>query len=416
MPRFFSGDELGTVKSIRFSQSEGSKEWKSEVTTVVPGISDNPDKARAIQKLAVEQNENETLLTAARADGSATFYRVGSETAEVVHEWKEPRLKSGQHYVGLAMSGGKIYTCTSNGALRLTQVLQNEALSTSSASTSVLPTRLCDWKLSHDGSTFAYGGDEVELSVWSTETAFSKPLDATPANADQKKRKRREQLLPGEVWRAKNVANDNLDLRVPVHNTALMYLHPSPSACYHHLLTGTQLGNVRRYDTRAARRPIADWKGIGKIGGIKNVQKGYTENEIFVSDHGCNLFAADLRNGKVIYGYQGLSGAITSMTTSGSLLASVSQDRFVRLHSTFPPPPEAGHRQEQKGEILEKVYLKVIPTVVASDDVADVDTSLLDAVEDEAVDDDVWNAMENAEESDEEIKSRSKSKKARAAR
>ena len=28
-------------------------------------------------------------------------------------------------------------------------------------------------------------------------------------------------------------------------------------------------------------------------------------SEVFVADHGCNLFALDLRNGKVSYGYKG---------------------------------------------------------------------------------------------------------------
>ncbi len=66
--------------------------------------------------------------------------------------------------------------------------------------------RLCEWRLSEDARTFAYGGEEVELSVWDTEKAFSeKPPVAEPTSTDSKKRKR-DQLLPGEVWRAKNVS------------------------------------------------------------------------------------------------------------------------------------------------------------------------------------------------------------------
>lgn len=116
--------------------------------------------------------------------------------------------------------------------------------------------------------------------------------------------------------------NDNLGLRQPVHITSLTYLQPSSS--HYHLLTGTELGDVRRYDTRA-RRPVADWKGIGKIGGVKKVEKGFAEqwvfpnishwaqiliyyaifSEVFVSDKGCNLFALDLRNGAILCGYKG---------------------------------------------------------------------------------------------------------------
>lgn len=79
------------------------------------------------------------------------------------------------------------------------------------------------------------------------------------------------------------VPNDGLSLRQPVHITALTYLQPSPSASHHHLLAGTQAGNVRRYDTRAARRPVADWKGIGKVGGVSIVEKGLSEKQVFAN-------------------------------------------------------------------------------------------------------------------------------------
>ena len=58
--------------------------------------------------------------------------------------------------------------------------------------------------MSPDRDTFAYGGDEVDLSVWDTEKAFSaRPQDESTV---PKKRKRNE-LLPGEIWRARNVGD-----------------------------------------------------------------------------------------------------------------------------------------------------------------------------------------------------------------
>lgn len=96
----------------------------------------------------------------------------------------------------------RVFSCTSNGALRSTTLSEDN--SAPSGQTYVLPMRLCDWRLSHDGKTFAYGGDEVELSVWDTESAFA-PRENVSNDTDNKKRKRGDQLLPGEVWRAKNV-------------------------------------------------------------------------------------------------------------------------------------------------------------------------------------------------------------------
>jgi ribosome biogenesis protein NSA1 len=67
--------------------------------------------------------------------------------------------------------------------------------------------RLCEWRAAPDGKTFSYGGDEVELSVWDLEAAFA---PKQPAPEDTKKRKRGNDLLPGELWRAKNARRDDL--------------------------------------------------------------------------------------------------------------------------------------------------------------------------------------------------------------
>lgn len=114
--------------------------------------------------------------------------------------------------------------------------------------------------------------------------------------------------------------NDSLGLRQPIRISSLTYLSSSVT---HHLLTGTQLGDVRRYDTRAARRPVSDWK-IGKGASISVVEKGIPEqyvmclrsrqrshpsscsSELYVGNHTCDLFAIDLRNGRTMYRYTGL--------------------------------------------------------------------------------------------------------------
>lgn len=59
--------------------------------------------------------------------------------------------------------------------------------------------------MSPDSETFAYGGDEVDLSVWNVEQAFADHSNLKSDNTTSKKRKRNAQLLPGEIWRANNV-------------------------------------------------------------------------------------------------------------------------------------------------------------------------------------------------------------------
>ena len=142
-----------------------------------------------------------------------------------------------------------------------------------------LPSRLKDWRLGPDQETFAYGGDEVEVSVWNTERAFgSRPELESSVTSSNKKRKRTETLFPGEVWRAKNVANDYLGLRQPVHNTCLTYTSSSTgSPNQPQILAGTRFGDLRRYDTRCGQRPVGDFKGVGKVGGVRSVEIGLFE-------------------------------------------------------------------------------------------------------------------------------------------
>jgi len=286
-----------------------------------------------------------------------------------------------------------VFSCTSNGALRLKPINSSEGNPVLAS----LPTRLSAWRLSSDNLTFAYGGDEVDLSLWDSERAFSNHSAPELQETANQKRKR-DALFPGEIWRAKNIPNDFLGLRQPIRITCLTYLSnfsPQQPESRHHIVTGTQLGDLRRYDTRAARRPVSNWKGIGKVGGVKVVEQGLVPHEIFVGDCGSNLYSLDLRNGSIVYGYKGLSGSVTSLAPSPSILVSTSLDRYARIHSTFPPPSTAGDQQPQKGAVLDKVFMKSIPTVVVWD--GDDSHSEIIAANDDEADNDVWDEMENVE-------------------
>jgi len=249
--------------------------------------------------------------------------------------------------------------------------------------------------MSDSKETFAYGGDEVDLSLWNTELAWQRQLGPTTLTGSSKKRKRNDDLFPAELWRARNVPNDALGLRQPVRITSLTYL--SSSTAGHHLLTGTQFGDLRRYDTRAARRPVSDWKGVGKVRGIRLVEKGLSENELFVSDNGSNLYSVDLRTGGILYSYKGISGAVTSISSSSTThMVSTSLDRYLRIHTVVPPPSRPGSNLEQRGGILEKTYLTCMPTTVVWDQQKTSKTSIDDNTS-SLQDDDIWDKMEHVD-------------------
>ncbi|KAF7793038.1 hypothetical protein EIP86_004143 [Pleurotus ostreatoroseus] len=387
MPHFLSGDEFGSIKSASFSQGEDSI-WQCSTNIIAEGTS----KAQAVQKLAISaQSSAKRQLAAARADG--LVHILDLENSKIVEglEWKETRIKGDQKFVGLSFTEKAVYSCTSNGALRRTGLSPEDTLADSSLA--VLPTRLAEFRLSPDEKTLSYVGDEVELSVWDVERTFSATKPEAPSEAS--KRKRGENLLPNELWRAKNIPNDSLNLRQPVRNTCLTYLGTEGSTSQQQFLVGTQLGDVRRYDIRAARRPVSNWKGIGKVGGIGAVEVGLCDHQAFVADCGSNLYALDLRNGQISYGYKGVSGAITSVAVAPSFLVSSSSDRFLRLHSTYPPTESAGGQQEDKGQVLNKSYVKVTPTVVVWDNEANI-TEQAGSVHDDE-DEAIWEGMADAD-------------------
>ncbi|KAF7778767.1 hypothetical protein Agabi119p4_3112 [Agaricus bisporus var. burnettii] len=395
MPRFLLGDEQGQIKSLTYGIE---KDPKYRLTTLSRRVKDG--QKSSIQRLAgVEVGGSKTVL-AAYSDGNLALSNLqDDEKLDITKEWKEPRFKKDSAFIGLVSNLNKIYSCTSNGALQITSTQDILSDTSPSFQRLSLPTRLHDWKLSPNGSTFAYGGDEVDVSVWDTEVAFqTQAEDSNNSSVTHKKRKRKDDLFPGEVWRAKNVANDSLGLRQPVRITSIDYLSTGSSG--HHIVTGTQLGDIRRYDTRAARRPITDWKGVGKVGGIQVVKKGLHAHELFASDCGTNLFSIDLRNGRTICAYKGLSGAVTSIAPSSGIMASTANDRYARIHSTFPPPAREGQNIDRKGEVSEKIYVASMPTVVIWDYTFD-DASKDGALPSEE-DDDVWNDLEEVGDSDAE--------------
>jgi len=83
--------------------------------------------------------------------------------------------------------------------------------------------------------------------------------------------------------------------------------------------------------------------------------------------------------------FPGISGTVTSLACAPNHVGSTSLDRFFRLHETA----------SKKGQTLEKVYTKSIPTVVAWDSSYEDRQPSIPGDDDE--EDGVWESMENAE-------------------
>lgn len=104
----------------------------------------------------------------------------------------------------------------------------------------------------------------------------------------------------------------------------------------------------------------------------------------------------------------GIPGAITSIAPAPSFLASGAEDRFLRLHSTFPPA-SMGEQQEEKGQVLEKAYMKVMPTVVLWDGRSE--SAVPDSEDHIGEENDmIWEEMQTAESDEEQAGNKTRAK------
>jgi len=110
----------------------------------------------------------------------------------------------------------------------------------------------------------------------------------------------------------------------------------------------------------------------------------------------------------------GIAGAVTSIAVHHSLLATVSLDRFARIHSTFPPSSEL-RQEEKKARVLEKVYVTSIPTVLIWDGCCEpvqAASQRIEGSDNGDDDDDVWDTMNNVgDEYDSEANGRQKKRR-----
>ncbi|GAB1517407.1 hypothetical protein RhiTH_000455 [Rhizoctonia solani] len=392
--RVFTGDDKGQLKSVAFD-IPGSESTSHVSTTTIQIGADNKSPLHRLQ-CHRDSDSDIGILATARADGLITTYSytTGSNELKELSSWSETRMKNLDRFIGLhAFQRRKGWlTCTHNGRLRLSNTFGERSDSDPPADLfASLPMRLNDLRLSPSFSSLAYGGDEVDLSVWDVERTFSDKPQSTD-EVGKKRKKGKNELMYAEIWRAKQLPNDSLSLRQPVHITSLSFIHgsqlPNQQSSFH-IVTGNKNGALRRFDTRTARRPVSNWENIAKIGGIRNIEPGRNEYELFVSDNGSSLSSIDVRSGKICYSYKGLPSAATSFSpVAKSHLASVSLDRVFRLHTVYPPPPQANEQQLKKGEVIGQEFLKSTPTAIIWDK---FETQVATEDGDE---EDVWEAME----------------------
>ena len=364
--------------------------------------------ARKNAIIDVVQVVNQTLPSS-----STTPAAVSELRANILCTIHEPQMKAGiQRFIGLAVGTQGIYSVTSSGVLRFTpiSVTVGESSTAEAGEGRVLehlpaPLQHASFYPASNPTHFCYGGEDIPLSLWHIPTALSEqPADSaadmsvesiktsedlSALNSKQRKRKRQleakskaRELAWGELWRAKNLPNDNLSLprRANITSTCILTLESSSEdedagavGQQTFVAVGTKDGLVRIFQPAVARKHIKEIRVVPSGQGAVKTLCASTDSLdaqrgglLFVGDTGSKLYAVDWQTGAVVYGYKGMGqvGATLSMTVlprahaakSGETeaLLTVSSDSLVRLHSTVPASlavPRADASPE-KGEVV----------------------------------------------------------------
>ena len=104
---------------------------------------------------------------------------------------------------------------------------------------------------------------------------------------------------------------------------------------------------------------------------------------------------------------------MNSIAAAPGILATTALDRFARIHSVHPLPESAGQQQDQRGQVLEKVFTRSVPISVVWDGHSPAQPSHSNGDDDD--DDDVWGNMQHiGDESEAEEQAPSKHRRRRS--
>nr|XP_005988851.2 PREDICTED: WD repeat-containing protein 74 isoform X2 [Latimeria chalumnae] len=216
-------------------------------------------------------------------------------------------------FMGLAVYDNSLITCVESGLLK---VWQEGSLKNVEINVGRDVTKMC--QNLEKRNLVGTGGKENDLKIWDLQ----KPEEP--------------------LFKAKNVRNDWLDLRVPVWIRDMQFIPGSDK-----IVTCTGHHQVRLYDPNSPqRRPVLETT-FGECP-LTALSLTSDSNSVVVGNSQGQMAILDLRQGRLVKCLKGFAGSIRSIQCHASLplVASCGLDRFLRIHNI-----------EDK-QLQHKVYLK----------------------------------------------------------
>lgn len=201
-----------------------------------------------------------------------------------------------------------IITCTNTGTLTVQNIQDRSKTSTLSVGKDICRMRVHP----REHHVVATAGKEQELTIWDLSVLLKGPeipkkgkgkKNENKASVEEKNgapHKAKEILANGQIFKAKNVKNDHLDLRVPVWNTDLQFLNQFDIT---RIAVGTRHHQIRIYDTKGARRPAVDAE-VGTMP-VVAMANGKDASEVAFSDTVTNVYSVDTLTGAILGQYKG---------------------------------------------------------------------------------------------------------------
>ncbi|KAG0085595.1 WD repeat-containing protein 74 [Podila epicladia] len=424
--RFYTGDEQGLIKAVTITELPPVKvkRRKRNAEPVEPpakpvptvetwGV---PDREKAIQLLCWDHDKKH--LVVARKNG--VIQLVDPKDGAPVTEFKQTLAKVDKVdtiFVGLFANSESIITCTNTGILTI-QSIQNR----SKSSTLSVGKDICRMRVHpREHHVVATAGKEQELTIWDLSVLLKDPETLKKGKGKKESKaplvdkngapyKSKEILANGQIFKAKNVKNDHLDLRVPVWNTDLQFLNQFDIT---RIAVGTRHHQIRVYDTKGARRPAVDAE-VGTMP-VVALANGKDASEVVFSDTVTNVYSVDTLTGAILGQYKGFTGVATALASftpfedsTTTHLVTVALDRCLRVHE-----------MDKTRKLLHKVYLKQRMTAVVvgeftpyeapeDEDETGLSTRKTSGGSDDENDDDLWESMGKLE--DKKLKKRKISK------
>jgi ribosome biogenesis protein NSA1 len=312
-----AAEDSGSLKEIICSKGTDTS---SQTATQPEKIStfDEQGIRSHIQKFAVVPTSQGDVVVACRAHGNISFYKT-NEVYDLINTATgalNADSKENDKFIALNYAFGMIITASEQGKIT---IIDPESIYDNIVSVEVALKSPLSAFTPHpeQEGVFAYGGKENDVKI-------VRLYDKYPLNG----------LKMEQIFQAKNVKNDKLDLRVPIWVTNILFINLAKhTESSWEFITTTRYGQVRKYDTVHGRKPTMDKKLSEKP--LVQVAKTLNGSEIICADTHAMTALFHLEKGTLVGKYKGSVGAVQSLYSylSGkeALLVTGALDRYVRV-------------------------------------------------------------------------------------